>query len=198
MTPTPLEIVVATSTPQKAHNSHENNGAEATTTATAAAPVAPSAATATTKSSDSNTDKVSLSAAEATQSAPSPPDIGSTRVGSDMLIMTPEQIAEAYEKTVQAEERKRAKAEERGWFFRKPNLRNAPTAFRDRLLLIVGKILRFILHLDMHGGTTGNNINFVGGLIDFLAGSLGEFSGFEAILHVLICNVILLCYMEFF
>lgn len=189
MTPTPLEIVVATSTPQKEHNSNEN-GADAT-----AATANPSVATVTTKSSGSDTDKVSLSAAEATQSATSPPDIGSTRVGSDMLIMTPEQIAEAYEKTVQEEERKRVKAEERGWFFRKLNLRNAPTALRDRLLLIVGKILRFILHLDMHGGTTGNNTNFVGGLIDFLAGSLGEFSELAAILHVLICNV---CYMELF
>ncbi|XP_017869293.1 PREDICTED: mitochondrial ornithine transporter 1 [Drosophila arizonae] len=167
MTPTPLEIVVATSTPQTEHNSNEN-GADAT-----AAAATPSVATVTTKSSDSDTDNVSLSAAEATQSATSPPDIGSTRVGSDILIMTPEQIAEAYEKTVQEEERKRVKAEERGWLFRKLNLRNAPTALRDRLLLIVGKILRFILHLDMHGGTTGNNTNFVGGLIDFLAGSLG-------------------------
>lgn len=155
MTPTPVEIAAATSTPLREHNNNEHNGAATTA-----------------------------------QSSLSPPDIGSTTVGSEMLIMTPEQIAEAYEKTVQEEEKKRAKAEERHSFFHTPNIWNAPTAFHDGLLLIFGKILRFILHLDMHGGTTGNNINFVGGLIDFLAGSLGEFSGLAEIL--LIRNNILL------
>ncbi|XP_064555681.1 mitochondrial ornithine transporter 1 [Drosophila montana] len=166
MSPTPAEIVVATSAPLREHN---GNGYKTARAATAAA--TPSTASALTKGS--GTGEVSLSAAEAAQPSSLPPDIGSTRVGSEVLIMTPEQIAEAYENAVREEEHKRGKTEESKVRSTQPGIRNKAVAFRDGLLLIVGKFLKFILHLDMHGGNTGNNINFVEGLIDFIAGSLG-------------------------
>ncbi|XP_030564669.1 mitochondrial ornithine transporter 1 [Drosophila novamexicana] len=172
MSPTPAEIVVATSAPLREHNDNGYKSAKAeAAAAAAAAAAAPSTASALTKGS--GTGEVSLSAAEAAQPSSLPPDIGSTRVGSEVLIMTPEQIAEAYENSVREEERKRAKVEESKVRFNLPGIRKKAVAFRDGLLLIVGKFLTFILHLDMHGGNTGNNINFVEGLIDFIAGSLG-------------------------
>ncbi|KPU75236.1 uncharacterized protein Dana_GF20835, isoform B [Drosophila ananassae] len=55
---------------------------------------------------------------------------------------------------------------------RRLSLRSTLLAVRDGLLYVVGGFLRFVRRFDMHGGT-GNNINFVEGLVDFLAGSIG-------------------------
>ncbi|ALC49410.1 CG1628 [Drosophila busckii] len=104
-----------------------------------------------------------------------PPNVGSSKVGSEVLIMTPEQIAEAYERALEEEERQREAEEssKKTLLNRLLSILSAAKACRDGLLYFVGRILRFILQLDMHGGGTGNNINFVEGLIDFLAGSIG-------------------------
>jgi len=167
MSPTAAEITAATLTPLSEHISNRDayNQKEKETAATAAA-------------ATTNANIKSKSVAELSQ--PLPPQIGSNRVGSDMLLMTPEQIAEAYESAVREEERKAAAAKEeeqnKKSRFNLLNFLKSLTELRirERLLLIVGKFLSFILHLDMHGGDTGNNINFVEGLIDFLAGSLGK------------------------
>lgn len=165
MSPTAAEITAATLTPLSEHvgNSDAYNQKEKEAAATAT-PV-------------TNANIKSKSVAELSQ--PLPPQIGSNKVGSDMLLMTPEQIAEAYESAVREEERKAAAAKEEEQKKKSHfNLLNflkslGDLRLRERLLLLVGKFLSFILHLDMHGGDTGNNINFVEGLIDFLAGSLG-------------------------
>ncbi|KAH8418965.1 hypothetical protein KR222_010594, partial [Zaprionus bogoriensis] len=110
-----------------------------------------------------------------------PPHVGTNQFGSGMLLMTPEQVAEAYARAVREEEKKAAaaaRAEEQRKQSNSPRAKlqsvlKSATALRDGLLLFVGRILSFILHLDMHGGNTGNNVKLVEGLIDFLAGSLG-------------------------
>ncbi|XP_022210520.2 mitochondrial ornithine transporter 1 [Drosophila obscura] len=110
------------------------------------------------------------------------PRVGSSRVGSSVLIMTPDDLLEAYEQAVleaeaeeesEQNENERRELQRRGGSGRKLSPLSTFVAVRDGLLFIVGKILRFVRRLDMHGGGTGNNINFVEGLIDFLAGSLG-------------------------
>ncbi|EDW29738.1 GL14875 [Drosophila persimilis] len=100
------------------------------------------------------------------------PRVGSSRVGSSVLIGAPDELLEAYEQAVleaEAEEESQQSENER----RKLSPLSTLEAVRDGLLFIFGKFLRLVRRLDMHGGGTGNNINFVEGLIDFLAGSLG-------------------------
>ncbi|XP_030381848.1 mitochondrial ornithine transporter 1 [Scaptodrosophila lebanonensis] len=126
------------------------------------------------------------------------PVIGSSKVGSSILIMTPEQILEAYERAIEEAQRRRDSESNEddddseleddgsssggvgGVIGRRRTLNIATfsllTAFERLcagLLFVIGKLLRFIRRLDMHGGGTGNNINFVEGLIDFFAGSVG-------------------------
>ncbi|SPP89240.1 mitochondrial ornithine transporter 1 isoform X1 [Drosophila guanche] len=109
------------------------------------------------------------------------PRVGSSRVGSSVLIMAPDELLDAYEQAVleaEAEEESEQSENERRESQRSgSNRKLSPLstleAVRDGLLFIFGKLLRFVRRLDMHGGGTGNNINFVEGLIDFLAGSLG-------------------------
>nr|XP_043065809.1 mitochondrial ornithine transporter 1 [Drosophila bipectinata] len=106
---------------------------------------------------------------------PPPPRIGSGRVGSSVLIMTPDEILEAYEKALQEgleEEEGDGENGTPGAKRRRLSLWSTLLAVRDGLLYVVGGFLRFVLRFDMHGGT-GNNINFVEGLVDFLAGSIG-------------------------
>ncbi|EDW25727.1 GL16030 [Drosophila persimilis] len=103
------------------------------------------------------------------------PRVGSSRVGSSVLIGAPDELLEAYEQAVleaEAEEESQQSENER----RKLSPLSTLEAVRDGLLFIFGKFLRLVRRLDMHGGGTGNNINFVEGLIDFLAGSLGDTS----------------------
>ncbi|XP_050745468.1 mitochondrial ornithine transporter 1 [Drosophila biarmipes] len=109
---------------------------------------------------------------------PPPPRIGSSQAGSSVLIMTPAQIIEAYERALQegpadgeADGEKPGKSKR--WLSRPISVKSTLRAVRDGLLFVVGGFLRFLRRLDMHGGGTGNNINFVEGLIDFMAGSLG-------------------------
>nr|NP_572639.2 uncharacterized protein Dmel_CG1628, isoform B [Drosophila melanogaster]AAF46607.2 uncharacterized protein Dmel_CG1628, isoform B [Drosophila melanogaster] len=108
---------------------------------------------------------------------PPPPRIGSSQAGSSVLIMTPDEIIEAYERALQEgqEEDGETDGEKKksGWLNRPISVKSTLRAVRDGLLFVVGGFLRFVRRLDMHGGGTGNNINFVEGLIDFLAGSLG-------------------------
>uniref|UniRef100_A0A6P4FNB9 Mitochondrial ornithine transporter 1 n=2 Tax=Drosophila rhopaloa TaxID=1041015 RepID=A0A6P4FNB9_DRORH len=120
-------------------------------------------------------------------SPPSPPRIGSSQAGSSVLIMTPDEIIEAYERALQEGQgddgeadgdQKRGgdgkgKGKNNGWLSRPISVKSTLRAVRDGLLFVVGGFLRFVRRLDMHGGGTGNNINFVEGLIDFLAGSIG-------------------------
>ncbi|KAH8388014.1 hypothetical protein KR093_011009 [Drosophila rubida] len=190
MSPTAAEITAATLTPPRESNKNSNNtgnsdvgeqNAEsaASTTTLDAQPTPTPTLTMTKKKSESNKSMPLL-----------PPDISTSTVGSGMLLMTPEQIAEAYEKAVRNEEsddddddvdesdgtnkagegkkKKRKKSN-----FGLLNVLKSLADIRLRLLRLVGRVLRFILHLDMHGGSTGNNVNFVSGLIDFLAGSIG-------------------------
>ncbi|XP_068158927.1 mitochondrial ornithine transporter 1 [Drosophila tropicalis] len=114
-----------------------------------------------------------------------PPPIGSSSVGSGVLIMTPDQIAEAYAKALEEAEKGDDIGDDSEFDdgsgrsgsvrrrFGSLSLLSALEAIRDGILRVIGNVLRKILHLDMHGGNTGNNINFVEGLIDFIAGSLG-------------------------
>ncbi|EDX02952.1 mitochondrial ornithine transporter 1 [Drosophila yakuba] len=106
---------------------------------------------------------------------PPPPRIGSSQAGSSVLIMTPDQIIEAYERALQEGQAIEGEGdgEKSGWLSRPISVKSTLKAVRDGLLYVVGGFLRFVRRLDMHGGGTGNNINFVEGLIDFLAGSLG-------------------------
>ncbi|XP_026848338.1 mitochondrial ornithine transporter 1 [Drosophila persimilis] len=109
------------------------------------------------------------------------PRVGSSRVGSSVLIGAPDELLEAYEQAVleaEAEEESQQSENERRESQRRGRVRKLSPlstleAVRDGLLFIFGKFLRLVRRLDMHGGGTGNNINFVEGLIDFLAGSLG-------------------------
>ncbi|XP_033245319.1 uncharacterized protein LOC117187219 [Drosophila miranda] len=113
------------------------------------------------------------------------PRVGSSRVGSSVLIGAPDELLEAYEQAVleaeaeaEAEEESQQRENERRESQRRGRVRKLSPlstleAVRDGLLFIFGKFLRLVRRLDMHGGGTGNNINFVEGLIDFLAGSLG-------------------------
>ncbi|XP_017035347.1 mitochondrial ornithine transporter 1 [Drosophila kikkawai] len=109
---------------------------------------------------------------------PPPPRIGSTEVGSSVLLLTPDEIIESYERALQAAiegiEGGNGDATQSKWKkLRSLSVQSTLRAVRDGLLFVVGGFLRFVRRLDMHGGGTGNNINFVEGLIDFLAGSLG-------------------------
>ncbi|KAI8034991.1 hypothetical protein M5D96_012214 [Drosophila gunungcola] len=110
---------------------------------------------------------------------PPPPRIGSSQAGSSVLIMTPDQIIEAYERALQegqgGDEEAGDGERQKGntWLSRPISVKSTLRAVRDGLLYVVGGFLRFVRRLDMHGGGTGNNINFVEGLIDFLAGSIG-------------------------
>ncbi|XP_017074521.1 mitochondrial ornithine transporter 1 [Drosophila eugracilis] len=109
---------------------------------------------------------------------PPPPRIGSSQAGSSVLIMTPEEIIEAYERALKEaeghdEEDGENTNKSKRWLSKPITVKSTLRAIRDGLLFVVGGFLRFVRRLDMHGGGTGNNINFVEGLIDFLAGSLG-------------------------
>lgn len=178
MSPTPAEAVAATLTPlttnSKRNNNKNNNkhGADVDCAAAAAAAARLSFAKSV---SDAN---------EYTQDLPPPPEVGTSKIGSDILLMTPKQMAEAYEKAMQAKESeesgesetKEKKSAKQGikFSFNWRSILRIVSELPDKLLQAVGRFLRFILHLDMHGGNTGNNTKFVEGLIDFLAGSIGE------------------------
>lgn len=178
MSPTPAEAVAATLTPfdaksSKSDNNNNNNKYDNSyrTAAAAAATATLSVAQAKSASNKENSNELS-------EDLPTPPQLGTSRLGSDILWMTPDQMAEAYAKAVNERENSSSnKTEEnvkRGRSFSWQSIVKKVTAFRNRLLYAVGKFLLFILHLDMHGGNTGNNVKFVEGLIDFLAGSIGE------------------------
>lgn len=186
MSPTPAEPVAATLTPPDVDSSKTNNNKKYDNSYEAAATAASTErlSDAQTKSdsdndSDSGSDSTSTKETqnELNEDLPPPPQLGTSRLGSDVLWMTPDQVAEAYAKAVNERENSANNSEEnvkRGRSFNWQSIVKKASAFRDRLLYAVGKILLFILHLDMHGGNTGNNIKFVEGLIDFLAGSIGE------------------------
>lgn len=202
MSPTPAEAVAATLTPPDAAESsrsdnNNNNykcGNSYRTTAAAAAAAAPATTIATasaTATAATATATARLSVAQAknarnketsnelSEGLPETPQLGTSRLGSDVLWMTPDQMAEAYAKAVNERENGSSSnnTEEnvkRGRSFNWQSIVKKLTAFRNGLLNAVGKFLLFILHLDMHGGNTGNNIKFVEGLVDFLAGSIGE------------------------
>ncbi|EDW00142.1 mitochondrial ornithine transporter 1 [Drosophila grimshawi] len=166
MTPTPAEIVAAMLTPPSQRASHSDNDEKRAAAALSA----------------NSPDQISLSAISEAQALPAqsrpppPPDVGVSKVGSDILMLSPAAIAEAYEKAVSEEEKRLSDSKENKSRFTLPSIRSilaAGRSFRDKLLPLVGSFLTFILHLDMHGGDTGNNVNFVAGLIDFTAGSLG-------------------------
>lgn len=176
MSPTPAEAVAATLTPLTTNSKKNNNnehGADVDSAAAAAAAAKLSFA------------KSVSDASEYTQDLPPPPEVGISKIGSDVLMMTPKQMAEAYEKAMQAKENaesgdpnepKEKKSAKQGikFNFSWRSALRIVTEFPDNLLQAVGRFLRFILNLDMHGGNTGNNAKFVEGLIDFLAGSIGE------------------------
>lgn len=175
MSPTPAEAVAATLTPLTTNSKKNNNnehGADVDSAAAAAAAARLSFA------------KSVSDASEYTQDLPPPPEVGISKFGGDMLMMTPKQVAEAYEKAMQAKENgesdpnetKEKKSAKQGiqFSFSWRNVLRIVSELPDKLLQAVGRFLRFILHLDMHGGNTGNNAKFVEGLIDFLAGSIGE------------------------
>ncbi|XP_034111312.1 mitochondrial ornithine transporter 1 [Drosophila nasuta] len=170
MSPTAAEITAATLTPPREakNNNSKNDAYQQQKTESAASTLA-----ATTMPTASKKSKASK------PMPPLPPDISTSTVGSGILLMTPEQIAEAYEKAVRDEKSddgRDGKSDGKGGESSKFSLLGVLKSCADirlRLLRLVGRFLSFILHLDMHGGSTGNNINFVSGLIDFFAGSLG-------------------------
>lgn len=177
MSPTPAEAVAATLTPLTTNSKKSNNNKHGADVDTAAAAAAAARLSFAKSVSDAN---------EYTKDLPPPPEVGISTIGSDILLMTPKQMAEAYEKAMQAKENAESEENEESkekksaakqgikFSFNWRSILRILSEFPDKLLQAVGRFLRFILHLDMHGGNTGNNTKFVEGLIDFLAGSIGE------------------------